>query len=112
MPRKLAVAALLWITFGDHPAAAEALGCYRVVNVDMWDVLYIRSREDYRSRANGAIAPDTTATIKAEGPCRPAGSSPRRQWCPVTYHPLPGVAISGFVKRYFVRPAACAPGQG
>jgi hypothetical protein len=90
-------------------ASAEP-GCLRVVNVDFWDVLYIRSRQTHRSKAVGAIAPDHDGIIQLTGPCLPAGQSSKRQWCPVVYFPLPAVSISGFVKAYFVAPAACPKG--
>ncbi len=86
--------------------AAEAV-CYRVEKVDFWDILYIRSKPDFRSNAVGGIAPDHNGTIKATGPCRPAGISRKRQWCPVDYFPLPEVRKSGFIKAIFVRPAPC-----
>lgn len=86
---------------------AHAAGCYRVVNVDMWDVLYIRSARSHLSRAVGAIAPDHSGIVQATGPCLPAGASRKRQWCPVDYLPLPTVTVGGFVKAYFVAPAGC-----
>lgn len=82
----------------------------RVVNVDFWDVLYIRSRQTHRSKAVGAIAPDHDGIIELTGPCVPAGQSPRRQWCPVDYYPLPSVRISGYVKAYFTAGSACPKG--
>ncbi|BCH25197.1 hypothetical protein MesoLjLb_49820 [Mesorhizobium sp. L-8-3] len=103
----LAVAAFAALTSSQ---AAEA-ECYRVVNVDLWDVLYIRSRQDHRSKPAGAIAPDHTGIIHATGACRPQGASRKRQWCPVDYYPLPTVRITGYVKAYFVVTAACPPGQ-
>jgi hypothetical protein len=90
-----------------QPGPALAGTCYRVVNVDLWDVLYIRSRRDHRSEAVGAVAPDHAQVIRATGPCQPAGASRKRQWCPVDYAPLPGVTKSGFVKAYFVKPVEC-----
>jgi hypothetical protein len=100
----LAAAAFCWRS---GPSLAGASTCYRVVNVDLWDVLYIRSSSDHRSSAVGAVAPDHAQVIRATGPCRPVGASPKRQWCPVDYSPLPGVSKSGFVKAYFVRPVQC-----
>lgn len=90
--------------------AQSAPRCLRVVNVDFWDVLYIRSRQDHRSKAVGAIAPDHDGIVELTGPCRPTGQSPKRQWCPVNYYPLPSVRISGFVKAYFTTEAACPRG--
>jgi hypothetical protein len=84
--------------------------CLRVVNVDFWDVLYIRSQQTHRSKAVGAIAPDHDGIIELKGPCMPAGQSPRRQWCPVNYYPLPSVRISGYVKAYFIAASACPKG--
>lgn len=93
-----------------NPAAGSA-DCFAVVNVDMWDVLYIRSRQTHRSAAVGAIAPDHSGVVRSTGPCLPKGASTRRQWCPVDYYPLPAVAISGYVKAYFVTPTACPPSR-
>ena len=91
------------------PALAEP-HCLRVVNVDFWDVLYIRAKESHRSNAVGAIAPDHDGTIELTGPCMPQGQSPKRQWCPVHYYPLPAVRISGYVKAYFTTATACPRG--
>jgi hypothetical protein len=90
--------------------ALSDVNCLRVVNVDFWDVLYVRAAETHRAKAVGAIAPDHTGIIQLKGPCMPAGQSPKRQWCPVNYFPLPSVRISGFVKAYFVTPKACPAG--
>jgi hypothetical protein len=90
-------------------AGAGTAHCYHVANVDFWDVLYIRSERSHLSRAVGAIAPDHSGTIRVTGPCLPAGANPKKQWCPVAYNPLPSVQISGFVKAWFVKPAACPP---
>lgn len=103
----LAVAAIVPLP----PSHAAGDVCYSVVNVDLWDVLYIRSQQDHRSKPTGAIAPDHTGIIRATGPCRPRGESRRRQWCPVDYDALPTVRISGYVKAYFVAPAPCPPEQ-
>lgn len=90
--------------------SATAATCYHVVNVDFWDVLYIRSRPSHLSRAAGAIAPDHNGIIVATGSCRPTGADRKRQWCPVTYYPLPSVSLDGYVKAYFVETTAC-PGS-
>jgi hypothetical protein len=81
--------------------------CYRVENVDFWDILYIRSKPDFRSTAVGGIAPDHNGIIRGTGPCRPSGISRKRQWCPVDYFPLPEVRKSGFIKAFFIRKAPC-----
>ena len=86
-------------------AAPPAAACYRVVNVDVWDVLYIRRAKDHRSAAVGAIAPDHTGIVRAAGRCDPPSGNRKRMWCPVDYYPLPNVRISGFVKAYFIDPA-------
>jgi hypothetical protein len=104
------------LAFGAGLAPLEAqpqanARCYHVTKVDMWDVLYIRSRRTHLSQAVGAIAPDHTGILRAAGPCLPPGAGSRRQWCAVDYYPLPDVKISGFVKAYFIRPAACPKGQ-
>lgn len=91
-------------------SAAKPSGCYRVINVDLWDVLYIRSKKDHRSAAVGAIAPDHTGVIRAAGRCHPPSGDRKRMWCPVDYYPLPDVKMSGFVKAYFVQDAACPAG--
>src|SRR5262249_24796003 len=83
-------------------SAETACGCYRVVNVDLWDVLYIRRTKDYRSNAVGAIAPDHSGIVRAAGRCDPPAGNRKRMWCPIDYYPLPNVKISGFVKAYFV----------
>lgn len=101
------ISAMLWSA--PSPALSEPR-CLQVVNVDFWDVLYIRSQETHRSKAVGAIAPDHDGIIELTGPCMPAGQSPKRQWCPVNYYPLPTVRISGYVKAYFTRPVACPTG--
>jgi hypothetical protein len=81
--------------------------CLRVVNVDFWDVLFIRAQQTHKAKAVGAIAPDHDGIVELTGPCTPSGQSPKRQWCPVNYFPLPGVRISGYVKAYFVAPSQC-----
>jgi hypothetical protein len=91
-----------------HAAAAD--GCYRVVNVDMWDVLYIRAAKDHRAQAVGAIAPDHNGILRARGRCDPPDGNRKRMWCPVEYFPLPDVRQSGFVKAYFIESRACPPG--
>lgn len=96
--------------FTTTTVALSRVSCLRVVNVDFWDVLYIRAAETHRAKAVGAIAPDHTGIIQLKGPCLPAGQSSKRQWCPVDYFPLPSVRISGFVKAYFVTPSACPSG--
>lgn len=103
-------AAVFSIASSAEAGAQASSACFSVVNVDAWDVLYIRSKPDHRSAAAGAIAPDHTGIIRSTGPCRPLKASSRRQWCPVDYFPLPDVKKSGFVKAYFIRPAAC-PGS-
>ena len=101
--------ALLAISITASPALARN-DCFHVVNVDFWDVLYIRSSATHRSTAVGAIAPDHDGIVLATGPCKPQGQSAKRQWCPVDYYPLPSVRISGFVKAYFIAPAICPTG--
>lgn len=98
---------LLALCLAGVPAHLHAAECYRVVNVDMWDVLYIRSTRSHLSQAVGAIAPDHSGIVKAGGACRPVGANRKRQWCPVDYFPLPKVKISGFVKAYFISSAGC-----
>ncbi len=87
--------------------ASSEVRCLRVVNVDFWDVLYIRAAETHKAKAVGAVAPDHDGVLQLKGPCLPVGQSTRRQWCPVDYFPLPSVRISGFVKAYFVAAKAC-----
>lgn len=103
-PTAFAVAAIFSIATSETMAEPR---CLRVVNVDFWDVLYIRAQETHKAKAVGAIAPDHESVIQLTGPCMPAGQSPKRQWCPVNYFPLPGVRISGYVKAYFVAPLQC-----
>lgn len=101
---------MVFLTCAALAAAAPAVAadeCYRVVNVDAWDVLFIRSKRDHRSKAVGAIAPNHGAMIHSTGPCLPRGASRRRQWCPISYSPLPDVEKRGFVKAYFIEPATC-----
>jgi hypothetical protein len=111
---RFVVATMLLSGLGIAPVGAQpqaGVSCYHVANVDMWDVLFIRSRQTHLSPAVGAVAPDHTGVLRATGPCIPHGASSRRQWCPVDYFPLPQVKTSGFVKAYFVRPIACPPSQ-
>jgi hypothetical protein len=98
---------LLALCLATAATPSHAAQCYHVVNVDMWDVLYIRSARSHLSRAVGAIAPDHSGIVQATGPCLPAGAGRKRQWCRVDYFPLPAVRISGFVKAHFVAPASC-----
>ena len=104
------VALVCVATAANIPTALSQARCLQVVNVDFWDVLYIRSRETHRSKAVGAIAPDHDGIIELAGPCMPAGQSPKRQWCPVNYYPLPSVRISGYVKAYFTAETTCPKG--
>jgi hypothetical protein len=110
--RKLvAFIAIVWAAIvATTSGALSEPSCLRVVNVDFWDVLYIRARETHKAKAVGAIAPDHDGIIQLTGPCKPSGQPSKRQWCPVDYFPLPGVRISGFVKAYFVAPAPCPTG--
>jgi len=105
----LLVAAACCLVPAGSAAFAAASQCYHVVNVDLWDVLYIRSRKDYESVAVGAIAPDHTGVVRAAGRCDPPSGNRKRMWCPVNYFPLPTVRISGFVKAYFIEARACPP---
>ena len=109
---KLAIGtAVVWLAIAATTSGAlSEPSCLRVVNVDFWDVLYIRTKETHKARAVGAIAPDHDGIVQLSGPCRPSGQSSKRQWCPVDYFPLPSVRISGFVKAYFVTPAPCPKG--
>jgi hypothetical protein len=91
-------------------ATPRPQGCYGVVNVDVWDVLYIRRAKDHRSAKVGAVAPDHTGILRAAGRCDPPSGNRKRMWCPVDYFPLPDVKISGFVKAYFIEERACPPG--
>ena len=104
------LALVLFLLQSISVSAAKQPGCYHVVNVDLWDVLYIRRKKDHRSAAVGAIAPDHTGIIRAAGRCDPPGGNRKRMWCPVDYYPLPDVKISGFVKAYFVDAAGCPRG--
>jgi hypothetical protein len=108
--RSLVLALVLALLGTGQASAATAPGCYQVVNVDLWDVLYIRSKKDYRASASGAIAPDHSGIIRAAGRCDPPTGNRKRMWCPVDYYPLPDVKISGFVKAYFIEPRACPAG--
>lgn len=110
--RKLAAfIATVWVAAAATTSGAlSEPSCLRVVNVDFWDVLYIRARETHKAKAVGAIAPDHDGIMQLTGPCRPPGQPSKRQWCPVDYFPLPGVRISGFVKAYFVTSAPCPKG--
>ena len=105
-----AIAVVLLSSAAAISGAFSAPNCLRVVNVDFWDVLYIRASETHKARAAGAIAPDHDGIIQLTGPCKPPGQSSKRQWCPVDYFPLPAVRISGFVKAYFIAPAPCPTG--
>ena len=108
------VASLFVALFAALPATAVAAsrspGCYGVVNVDAWDVLYIRRAKDHRSAAVGAIAPDHTGIIRSAGRCDPPSGNRKRMWCPVDYYPLPSVKITGFVKAYFIQERSCPAG--
>ena len=106
----LFVSAAGFLLLPELGALAATPACYRVVNVDLWDVLYIRSRKDHQSKAVGAIAADHSGIVRASGRCDPPTGNRKRQWCPVDYYPLPEVRISGFVKAYFIEPRACPPG--
>lgn len=105
-----AVAAACCALISPVPGIAASASCYQVVNVDLWDVLYIRSRRDHLSKAVGAIAPDHTGILRASGRCDPSSGNRKRMWCPVDYYPLPSVRLSGFVKAWFIEPRACPPG--
>ena len=103
-------ALLLGMAITGPTDAGASMVCYYVVNVDLWDVLYIRSKRSHLSKPIGAIAADHSGVIHATGACQPQNANPRRQWCPVDYFPLPSVRSSGFVKAYFVTPAPCPKG--
>ncbi len=105
-----ALAAACCALISPVPGIAASASCYQVVNVDLWDVLYIRSRKDHLSKAVGAIAPDHTGILRASGRCDPPSGNRKRMWCPVDYYPLPNVRLSGFVKAWFIEPRACPPG--
>ena len=102
-------ALLLGTAITGPTAAGASMVCYHVVNVDLWDVLYIRSKRSHLSKPVGAIAADHSGVIHATGACQPQNANPRRQWCPVDYFPLPAVKLSGFVKAHFIERHACPP---
>lgn len=102
-------ALLLGMAITGPTDAGASMVCYHVVNVDLWDVLYIRSKRSHLSKPVGAIAADHSGVIRATGACHPQNANPRRQWCPVDYFPLPAVKLSGFVKAHFIELHACPP---
>jgi len=89
--------------------AAKVGACLKVVNVDPFDVLYIREKPDYRSAKTGAIAPDSESPIVVTGPCTPPGATSRKLWCPITYYVTKDTSRKGYVKMYFTQEVPCPP---
>jgi hypothetical protein len=116
-------ALLLGLAVAEPAAATSGWGCFRVVNVESWDVLNMRFEPSASGALVGTIDPqnhgiialnerggvlDTQAEAVAaeEARCVPAGAPIAARWCSVTHFTGGGTAI-GWVKRSFLERSEC-----
>jgi len=106
-PTKTVLAALAAASIFAGPANATTDGvCYRVVNVEGWDVLNIRARRSANSRVVGEIPPRGHGIIAKAGDCRPYDAPPGSRWCRISYYDGDYTA-RGFVKGRYLRRTEC-----
>ena len=92
---------------GVAPAAATSgPGCYRVVNVEDWDVLNVRAGPSANAPVVGTIPPRQHGIISQTGPCVPPHRPPPSRWCQITHFTGSGSA-KGFVKRRYLAANDC-----
>ncbi len=92
---------------GAAPAAATSgPGCFRVINVEDWDVLNIRAGPSANAPVVGTIPPRHHGIISQSGPCVPPNRPPPSRWCQITHFTGSGSA-KGFVKRRYLAPNDC-----
>ncbi|MGI9412333.1 MAG: SH3 domain-containing protein [Hyphomicrobiales bacterium] len=84
-----AIALLAAVTLPTVASACAFCGTYRVVGVEVWDVLNIRSGPSVRFQVVGAMPPDAVGVV-ITGPCE-------GNWCRISYF-----AKSGWVNTNYL----------
>jgi hypothetical protein len=92
--------------FSSTGSATSGPGCFRVVGVQNWDVLNLRSKPSARSAIVARIPPTDHGIIAQDGPCRPLNVPLASRWCPVGYYDGDFTA-QGFVKRRYLAASDC-----
>lgn len=91
-------AAAAWATSGP--------GCFRVVNVESWDVLNVRALPSANERIVARIPPEGHGIIAQEARCLPLDRPLPSRWCQIGYYDGDLTAY-GFVKRRYLQPSDC-----
>jgi len=105
----LAAAASLSLGAGLLAAPASATsgpGCFRVVNVESWDVLNVRALPSASERIVARIPPEGHGIIAQEARCLPLDVPLPSRWCQIGYYDGDLTAY-GFVKRRYLQPSDC-----
>ena len=87
-------------------AATSGPGCFRVINVEDWDVLNVRAGPSANAPVVGTIPPRQHGIISQSGPCVPPHRPRPSRWCPITHYTGNGSA-KGFVKRRYLAAGDC-----
>lgn len=87
-------------------SATSGPGCYRVINVESWDVLNLRAAPSAQSRIVDRLPPESHGIIAGTGACVPASAAPASRWCPVTVYDGDRIT-KGFAKRRYLRDSDC-----
>ena len=97
----------------EPPVAAEAVASVKVVNVESWDSLNVRSEPSQDSEILGILPPATEGvellqcigSVSATEWLSSAedGAKPKGVWCEV-YHDFPGASVRGWVNAWYLEP--------
>jgi len=80
--------------------------CYKVRNVENWDVLNIRAARSASSHIVGTIPPQQFGIIAKAGSCAPISLPLASRWCQIAYYDG-DVTLHGYVKRRYLEKSEC-----
>lgn len=90
-----------------EPAGATSgWGCFQVINVRSDDSLKMRAKPTASSAVVDRLASRGHGIIAEDGACKPGGSPPSRQWCPVK-HFNGDRTTRGWVRMIYLAPSEC-----
>jgi len=92
--------------FAGAASATTGPGCFRVVNVESWDVLNVRALPSASERIVARIPPEGHGIIAQEARCLPLDRPLPSRWCQIGYYDGDLTAY-GFIKRRYVQPSDC-----
>jgi hypothetical protein len=86
--------------------ATSGWGCFQVINVRSDDSLNMRAKPSASSAVVDELGPRRHGIIAEDGACKPVGSPPSRQWCPIK-HFNGDRTTRGWVRMIYLAPSEC-----